>query len=275
MLAAALALAASVSWGAGDFLGGLKSRTLPVLSVLAVSQPVGLVGVAVAALLFGGDVPGGEIAWACVAAIFGTCGLAAFYRGMASGAISIVAPIAGAAAIVPVVVGLARGDHPGTLQELGFAVVLGGVVLASAEPRGRRRVAAGAGWALAAAIGFGGFYVPMHAASQHGFLWAALLFRATSSTLVLTAWLILRPSLRGAREQLPAVAAIGVFDTGANVLFGAAAARGLVSTVSVLSSLYPVVTVVLARVTLGERVHRSQELGIALTLVGVVLVSSG
>lgn len=276
MLTPFLALGASVSWGIGDFLGGLKSRTLSALTVLAVSQPVGLTLLAVALAARAQGPPGAAVLWASPAALAGTVGLLAFFRGMALGAISIVAPIAGAAAVVPVIVGLAGGDRPGLLAEIGFAAALGGVVLASLEPRrAERRLATGVGWALLAAFGFGGYYLPMHAASQDDFLWAAFLFRLTSTAIVWSAALALRPPLAQARTHLRSVAAVGVFDTGGNVLFGAASAAGLVSSVSVLASLYPVVAVLLARLVLGERVAPSQELGVVLTLAGVVLVSTG
>jgi uncharacterized membrane protein len=275
MFAAALALAAAVSWGIGDFLGGLKSRTLRPIAVLIVAQPIGgaLLGIWVA--IRGEGPPGTEVLWASLAAIFGTIGLIAFYRGMAAGALSIVAPIAGAGAAIPVVWGLARGDHPTAYQELGFVAALVGVVLASFERRPEAaRLAAGVGWAAIAMVAFGAYYVPMHAASQGDFLWAAFVFRLTSTALVAAAWLALRPP-SARRADLPALAAIGVLDTGGNVFFAAASEHGLVSVVSILASLYPVVTVLLARAVLHERVHRSQELGIALALSGIVLISAG
>ena len=275
MFVAALALAAAVSWGIGDFLGGLKSRALRPVAVLIVAQPIGgaLLGLWVA--LRGQGPPGTAVLWACLASVFGTTGLIAFYRGMAAGALSIVAPIAGAGAAIPVIWGLARGDHPSSYQELGFAAALIGIVLASFERRpAAARIAAGVGWAAIAMLAFGGYYIPMHAASQGDFLWAAFVFRLTSTTLIAAAWLVLRPP--GARRaDLPVLASIGVLDTGGNVFFSAASARGLVSVVSILASLYPVVTVLLARAVLAERVHRSQELGIALALGGIVLISAG
>ena len=275
MFAAALALAAAASWGVGDFFGGLKSRTLNPVAVLIVAQPIGLTLLAVWVAVRGQGPPGSAVLWACLAAVLGTTGLIAFYRGMAAGALSIVAPIAGAGAAIPVIWGLARGDHPSGYQELGFAAALIGVVLASFERKPEAaRLAAGVGWAAIAMLAFGAYYIPMHAASHGDFLWAAFVFRLTSTTIIAAAWLALRPP--GAkRTDLPVLASIGVLDTGGNVFFSAASANGLVSVVSILASLYPVVTVLLARAVLEERVYRSQELGIALALAGIVLISAG
>ena len=275
MLTAALALAAAASWGVGDFLGGLKSRSLSPIAILIVAQPIGLALLAIWVAARGEGPPGSSVLWACLASVLGTTGLVAFYRGMAAGALSIVAPIAGAGAAIPVIWGLAQGDHPSGLQELGFVAAFAGVILASFERRPQAtRVAAGAGWAVIAMLAFGAYYIPMHAASHGDFLWAAFVFRLTSTTLIACAWLVLRPR-RARRADLPVLASIGVLDTGGNVFFAAASSRGLVSVVSVLASLYPVVTVLLARAVLHERVHRSQELGIALALGGIVLISAG
>jgi drug/metabolite transporter (DMT)-like permease len=255
----------------------VKARVLPALTVLACSQPIGLAGVAVAVAIRGEGPPGRAVLWACLAAAFGTSGLVAFYRGMAAGAMTVVAPIAGAAATVPVVWGLATGDHPSGLQELGFVLALGGVVATSWERTpGSARVAAGVGWAVLTLVAFGGYYVPMHTASQDDFLWASLVFRATSTSMVWIGMLALRQRISGVRAHLGALATIGVADTGGNVFFAAASQEhGLVSVVSVLASLYPIVTVLLARVTLGERVERTQEAGVVVTLAGVALISAG
>jgi drug/metabolite transporter (DMT)-like permease len=275
VLAAALALAAAVSWGIGDFVGGLKSRTLRPVAVLIVAQPIGCTLLAIWVAGRAEGPPGKEILWACLASVFGTLGLIAFYRGMAAGALSIVAPIAGAGAAIPVVWGLLRGDNPNLYQELGFLAALVGVVLSSWERRPEAaRLAAGAGWAALAMLAFGGYYVPMHAASHDDFLWPAFVFRLTSTTIVALAWLWLRPPA-ARRFDIPALAAVGILDTGGNVFFAAASEHGLVSVVSILASLYPVATVLLARAVLHERVHRSQELGILLALAGIVLVSAG
>jgi drug/metabolite transporter (DMT)-like permease len=277
-LAALLALAASLSWGVGDFLGGVKARVLPSLTVLAASQPFGLAALGIAVLARGTGIPGGEVAWSALAAVFGTIGLFAFYRGMAAGAMSVVAPIAALAAGIPVIWGVAvSGNHVSGLQGIGFIAAIGGSVAASIEVRPeRRQIAAGVGWAALAMLAFGAYFVPMHAASTEDWLWPAFLFRCTSVTLVWSVVLLRRARPTGLRGHWLALIAIGLLDTGGNALYAAAASsHGLLSVVSVLASLYPVVTVLLARLMLGERVQRTQDAGIVLVLVGVVLITAG
>jgi len=277
-LAALLALAASLSWGVGDFLGGVKARVLPSLTVLAASQPFGLAALGIAVLARGTGIPGDAVAWSALAAVFGTIGLFAFYRGMAAGAMSVVAPIAALAAGIPVIWGVAvSGNHVSGLQGIGFIAAIGGSVAASVEVRPeRRQIAAGVGWAALAMLAFGAYFVPMHAASTKDWLWPAFLFRCTSVTLVWSVVLLRRARPTGLRGHWPALIAIGLLDTGGNALYAAAASsHGLLSVVSVLASLYPVVTVLLARLMLGERVQRTQDAGIVLVLVGVVLITAG
>ena len=276
-MAPAYALLASLAWGVGDFMGGLKSRILPALVVMGISQPFGLVALAIAVAVRGTAPPGPEVAWAVLAALFGTLGLIAFYRGMAAGAMSVVVPLAAVAAGIPVVWGLVHGDHVSFLQEIGFVAALGGGLMASLERRGERaRFAAGTGWAILALLGFGCYYIPLHASATHDWLWPSLIFRATSVTIVWSAILLTRARVHGVRPHLVALAAIGLLDTGGNTLFAAASSsHGLLSVVSVLASLYPAVTVLLARFVLRERVERTQDLGVLVTLAGVVLISAG
>lgn len=278
MGSALLALGASLCWGLGDFLGGLKARVLPTLTVMAASQPFGLAALAVPVLVRGTGVPGEEVAWSVLAAVLATVGLFAFYRGLAAGAMSVIAPIAAVSASIPVIWGVAvSGDHVHDLQAIGFAAAVGGSVAASLELQPeRRRVAAGAGWAVLAMLAFGTYYVPFHAASTEDWLWPTFLFRCTSVTIVVSLALVrgLRPG--GLRAHWPALVAVGVLDTGGNALFAAASStHGLLSVVSVLASLYPAATVLLARLVLEEKVQRTQEAGVLVALVGVVLITAG
>ena len=278
MTAALLALAASVGWGIADFLGGLKSRTIPLLAVLALAQPIGLALVALVVFVGGVGAWQSAVLWAVPAAVLGSVGIAAFYRGMATGTISIVAPIAATGVLIPVVVGIATGDRPSALQLAGFPLAIGGAVIASREAGpalGRARIAAGVPWALLAAVTFGGYFIPMSAAADADVLWAALVFKVSAALLLVAAFAAVRPRVQLGRNDLVAIAAIGIADSSANVFFAAAAAVGLVSVVSVLASLYPVVTVALAWIVLHERMNPTQRAGVLAALAGVVLISAG
>jgi drug/metabolite transporter (DMT)-like permease len=168
------------------------------------------------------------------------------------------------------------GDRISGLQAIGFIAAVGGSVAASLESRpGQRQLAAGVGWAALAMLAFGAYYIPMHAASTQDWLWPSFLFRCTSVTLVWSIVLIRRAWPTGLRPHWAALVGIGVLDTGGNALFAAASTHGLLSVVSVLASLYPVVTVLLARIVLGERVQRSQDAGVVVALAGVVLITAG
>jgi drug/metabolite transporter (DMT)-like permease len=271
-----LALGASLTWGLADFYGPLKGRTLGALRVLFYVQLSGLITIAIVVAIRGKGPESWVTLLAVPAAISGTLGLYAYYRGVAEGAISIVAPIAGAAAVIPVAVGVVSGDRPSAWQVGGMACALTGVFLAAREPgQGTTRVAAGVGLALLAALGFGSYFPPMHAAGNADFWWASLLFRTTSTLVILSVIAVRRPALSIEGRQLPPLALVGIGDMLGNLFFAGASTTGLVSVTSVLASLYPIVTVILARLVLHERVARSQESGIALTLAGVALISAG
>ncbi len=282
MLAILLALGSSLAWGLADFGAGLKSRRLGVLAVLVVMLAGSLPFVVVAVLTVGGAPPSdtGFVVVAALAGASGTVGIAAFYRGLVVGTMSVVAPISATAAVVPLAFGLATGERPSGLQALGVVLALAGVVLAAREPDAPaaragppRRAVAGVGLALVAALGFGGFFVGIDAASARGGeLWAILVQRTTSLALVAGAALAVRPDLRRARPEAGALVAIGVADLAANALFALASTRGLVSVVGILGSLYPVVTILLARSVLRERLAAPQWAGVGTALAGVGLI---
>jgi drug/metabolite transporter (DMT)-like permease len=277
MDAIVLALGASLSWGLADFFGPLQGRKLGALRTLVWVELGGLAVIAVIVAIRWIGPKDSAVLLAVPAAISGTLGLFAYYRGIAVGAISIVAPIAGISAIVPVIVGIASGESPSALQLVGIACALIGVFLAAREPHsgGESRVAAGVGLAVLAAIGFGGYFPFMHAAGNADYWWASLIFRIASTSVILIAVAVQRPNVVVPARILPWLALIGVGDMFGNLLYAAASTSGLVSVTSVLASLYPIVTVILARIVLSERVARPQEAGIGLTLAGVALISAG
>jgi drug/metabolite transporter (DMT)-like permease len=272
-----LALGASLAWGVADFVGPWQGRTLGALRVLFWAQIGGLTAVAVVVLARGGGPAGPGVLWAVPAAISGTLGLYAYYRGMAIGAMAVVAPIAGASAIVPVLLGILTGERPSPWQYAGIACALVGITLASIEHQegGQRRLGAGVGLAILAAIGFGFYFPGMHAAGKTDPFWASLVFRAASTLVILAVVAARRPAIRLWGWSLLIILGVGLGDTLGNVLYaGAASQGGLESLTSVLASLYPLVTVLLAAAVLHERISGIQRLGAALTLTGIVLIAA-
>jgi drug/metabolite transporter (DMT)-like permease len=277
-VASLLALCGAFSWGLGDFLGGLAARRLAVLTVLTVSQAVGLAGVALWVLLANDPFPGvAELLPAAAAGVAGVLGLAALYRGLAVGAMGIVAPISAASPVVPLAVDAAQGVVPQPLQWVGVGLVLTGIVALSREPssHGSRRIAAGAGLAVVAALGFGGFIVGLDAGADESAPWAVVAARSASVTLALSVAVFTSTSLRPPRQLLRILVLVGVFDTGANVCIAFATTLGAAGIVAVLSALYPIVTVVLARLVLKERLGVAQRVGGAVALSGAALVAAG
>jgi drug/metabolite transporter (DMT)-like permease len=259
----------------GDFLGGVAARRVHVLTVLVVSQAAGLLGAAVWTLASGDARPAvGDLLPALAAGACGAIGLGALYRGMAVGAMGIVAPISAASPVVPLAVDLARGEAPRTLQWLGIAGVLAGIVLLAREPRGTAKVASGVGLALLAALGFGLFIVGLDAAADASVPWTILAVRAASTTLALVLALSASVTIRPPARLLPTILAVGAFDTFANVLVAFATTKGSAGVVAVLSALYPVTTVLLARLVLHERIDGVRRGGAVLALGGAAVVAA-
>lgn len=273
-----LALLSSALWGSADFLGGLLSRRLRAVAVVAASQALGLLAVTCVAIVTGGfGADTGWVPWAVLSGITGSLGLVCFYAALASGTMGVVSPIAALGAVVPVIIGLLSGEHPSPLALLGIAVALAGAVAASG-PELRGDTGTGARPVVLAAIAGVGFGLAltfiakgadsdavmtlwgMRVTSVAGFVVAALAARTVGG---------LRPA------DLGPLALVGVGDVAANLLYALATQRGYVSVTAVLASLYPVVTVLLARVLLHERLLRIQQVGVAGALVGVALVSLG
>jgi drug/metabolite transporter (DMT)-like permease len=282
LVAAVLALLSSLSWGLSDFLGGFQSRRVALLAVLVLSQALAWT-ILVVAVLAGAPTEHDTAAtiWAASVGGLGLLALVAFYRALSIGTMSVVAPISATGVAIPVFVGLFNGERPGALQVIGIVLACVGVVLAgreapSEDEAARRAGRTAIGLALLAAIGFGTFFAGIDRAEETGDVaWVLIVARTTDMVLLLTACAVVRPALPRAPATLAAIAAVGVFDLLANLLFVLAAGRGLLSVVGVLGSLYPAVTVVLARVVLHERLTPSQSAGVAITLAGVVALAAG
>lgn len=274
-MAVALALLSSLLWGASDFLGGSATRRLPAAVVVCLSQATAL-ALLVPFVLVVGDRPvhlwAGLVAGAAVAV-----GLGAFYAALSVGTMGVVAPIAATSAAVPVVVGLARGETPTQLQVAGIAVALAGVILASGPELSGGASRRPLVLAALAAVCFGAVAALLAEGSKGGpgsVLVTLLVMRVVSVTL-LGVLLAVRRTGVGVVGSARLLLVIGALDVAANAAFAYASRSGLLSVVAVLGSLYPVVTVLLAREVLGERLARVQVAGVGATLVGVALLSGG
>ena len=285
-MTAVLALLASLVWGGSDFVGGLVSKRVRPLVVVGIAHAIALVTLLVIAAALGSfSADSGYLPWALSAGAVGFVGLVAFYRALATGTMGIVAPIAGTGAVLPVVVGLATGDSPSGWQLGGIAVAVAGVVLAS----GPELSGGGAGGrrplllALVAACCFGGVYVLLKGGSADSVVMTLVVMRMVSVFVVscLAGVALLRGARSALANEMPGgrefalIVVVGWTDAAANGFYGLATRHGLVSVVSVLASLYPAVTVVLARVLQDERMRKIQSVGVALALAGVVLLAVG
>jgi drug/metabolite transporter (DMT)-like permease len=275
-----LGLSASLCWGLADFLGGVETRRLPAPLVVLVSQAVGLAAIAVIVVVGASQVPsGGGMMAAVLAGVVGVIGITSFYRALAIGKMSIVAPITATGAIVPVIVGLANGERPGMVQVVGMLAAGVGVVLAAQDGEkdgeARRISRQSIVLALVAAVSIGTALAAIDRAADSGVFVAVFWSRLVSVALLLLVVILIRPQVAGLGSSLRGVALIGVLDTSATALYALATTHGLLSVVAVTSSLYPVTTVVMARLVLAERVRRIQAVGVTAALGGVALLATG
>jgi len=282
MAAIAFALASSALWGLADYLGGLKSRTFPVPVVLAMMYLSSLTVMLVFVVARGEGPPSSSHVLASLGAgVVGIAGLSAFYRALAIGTMSIVAPIASTGVALPVIVGLIGGDDPGPVRSAGLALAVVGIVLASREEdtgaADSRQQRLSIVLAIVAGLGFGSYFVLAEIGSSGDVAWALLLSRMSALPIIACFALLAlrRGGTRPSGRALAGLAGIGLIDLGANWFFNHASTIGELSSVAVGSSLYPVVTVMLAALLLGERVQGVQRAGVIVALTGVVLIAAG
>jgi drug/metabolite transporter (DMT)-like permease len=275
----AFALGSAIVFGAGDFCGGAASRRGGPLRVLLISLPAGLVLLGLVALLSGGGSSSAALGWGAASGVAGGAGLLVFYRALAEGPMSVVAPVSGLmAAVLPAVVGVAGGDHLSYVAFGGIALCLVAICFVSMEKdEGSVRRMRGPVLAVLAGTGFGAFFVLI----QHGddgTLWPLVVSKSVGVLMVVAAAAVARqgpaPLLRD-RVTLGIALLAGTLDVLGNALYVLAAREGMLSVAGVLSSLYPASTVLLARLVYGERLRTIQRVGLLVAVAGVGLVTSG
>jgi drug/metabolite transporter (DMT)-like permease len=275
-----LALLSGVSFGAGDFLGGIATRregSAPAVVVAAHILSLGFLALAV--WWFPRDAAPADYLWGALAGLAGAVGLMLLYRGLAIGTMSIVAPItAVGAAVVPVMYGLSTGDAPDPLSLAGALVALVGVWLVSvgeAGGGGARRMHAGLGEAIASGIAFGLFFILISNTSEDTGMIPLVAARLASICVLGGIVLALRGTLRLQRHTILPMAGAGVLDITANALFLVAARAGNLPIAAVLSSLYPATTVLLAWGFLREPIAGRRGVGLIIVGAGVALIAAG
>jgi drug/metabolite transporter (DMT)-like permease len=278
-MAAALALLTSLCYGLSNFAGPLLSRDLPVYAVLMAGQVVALAVSAVVVAVSGVPVPEASVWGAAALAGAGNAwGLIAFYRAAKVGPLSLVVPLGSLGAVIPVLVGASRGEPLGAVKVAGLLLALGGVALAgrrtSAPVPEHHDLGAAVRWALASVLGFGVFLTFIADAAEGGVFWAVALSRLALLIALALAAVVLAERVAVPLSRVPHVALPGVLLFAGTVAYAVATRHGDLSVVSVLGSLFPVVTVTMAFVFLGERLSRLQGVGVGAALAGVVLVSA-
>lgn len=285
-----LALAAAATYGGADFLGGLVTRKVPVVSVVLLSQ---LAGGLLLVFLFpfadSGPLDPEAVSWGAASGVAGAFGVVLLYRGLARGRMSVVAPITAVeAASVPVIFGLVTGERPTSPALVGVVLALIAVALVAMSPDPDRAakddetagtglfpLAPGVAEAMGAGLMFGAFFILLKQGGASSGLWPLFGARISSFAIIATAALVRRPSFRTDRNTAIGIAGSGVLDLTANLLYLLASRRGLLSLVAVLTSMYPASTVLLARVVLGERLTVLQTIGLGMAATGIVLIATG
>lgn len=265
-------------WGTSDFLGGAASRRLPTFSVYGISQVFGLLALASIALATGQLALVPQVWWVGVAAgLFGLVAMVSFYRALALGSMGIVSPIGALGVVVPLAWGLLGGESPTGTQMLGILAAVSGILLASGPelsgPAGLRPLVL----AAVGGFGFGVVFLLMAEGSKTSAIATMTVMRiATVTTFLVAIAVLAKARPRGFhRRDIPQLAVIGLLDAGANVTYGVATTMGLLSITSVLASLYPVITALLAAIVLHERLKPVQYAGVVAALAGIALITAG
>jgi drug/metabolite transporter (DMT)-like permease len=289
------ALAAALLYGSADFLGGVATRRATALAILPASALAGVVVVLIAAVVSGEPAKTAGLGWGLAAGAVGGVGLIVFYSGLAEGPMSVVAPTSAlTATVLPVGVALAEGERANPAVYIGAVICLAAIVLVSssgtpsAETEGGSTTLTGRlakrgfhlraiSYGMGAGITFGLFFVFLRNAGQSGALWPIVASRLAGLVIIVAAVIVTKSKpviAAGGTRLLLATYGSGVLDASANVSYVIATRAGLFGLAVVLTSLYPGVTVLLARFVLRERLHRAQLAGLALAALGVILVTA-
>lgn len=270
-----LGLAAALSWGAGDFAGGCAARRTSVYAVVVVTQIIGIVTFPVLAFVFSESLPPlDDLMWGALAGFFGAAGLIALYISLAKGKMSIIAPLAAVISVViPVIYSVLNEGVPSFFKIAGFVFAFVGIWLIVSMGTGSCLKAKDLGYPLLAGILFGLFFISIDNFSDTAIYWPLTVSRI--SALIMLAGFMMSAKIvnKPTSDAIPVVILAGLFNTGGATLFALASEAGRLDVATILSSLSPAVTVLLACTLLKEQLAPRQWLGVMAALVAIILIS--
>ena len=279
-MATILALFSSLLWGSADFLGGKLTKRHPALAVTAVTQSIGLItGIVIIVISSSWLSP--SLSWSnyflsgALAGLLGFIGLIAFYTGLATGQMGVVAPISALSVLIPLTIAFINGEKPNSMQLSGMSIALVGAVFASGPEIKAGMTIRPLVYAVIAAFGFGGAVAFIAQGSSSSAIMTMTTMRFT--TFIVSLFLLAKYRTLGglSKKNIPILIVIGAADFIANLFLGVATTKGLVSLAVVLGSLYPIVTALLAFKLLQERLHKIQYVGIIFAITGVAVIAAG
>ena len=277
-MALVLAGFAALSYGIADFCGGFAARKSRLLSVLVLSQLLGLLVALAGLALLGHGLPDSrDLMWGFLAGLTGSLGLFMLYGGLAKSIIAIVSPTSAVVgAIIPVLLGTLRGERPTICAAIGSALCLPAILLLTWEGGGERdgkSIRAALGYGVLAGLGFGVFFISLSRTSPGAGLWPLVAARTASILAFAIAMAVSRQPFKVERASIAPTLLAGSADMGANILFMLACQSGMLSLVAIVTSLFPAPTVLLARIFQHQRIPPARLAGLALALTGIGLIS--
>jgi uncharacterized membrane protein len=269
-------LLSAAAWGSADFGGAIATRRATLFGVVVISQLSGMAAAALLAVARAEPVPAvADVAWSVAAGLLGAVGITALYAGLAVGRMGVVAPITGVlAALVPVAVGIALEGEPSAVVVIGMALAILAVILVSRVP-GESGSRSGIELALIGGAALGLFNVAISRVDDHLLFGPLTIVRSVEAATMVVVILVSRRPAAAPARLVPAILVVGVLDMTGNAAFLFAQQTGPLAIAAVLSSLYPVTTLILAALVLRERVTATHALGIAAAIAGIVLIGAG
>lgn len=272
-----LALCAATVFGVADYSGGRAARTVHPMVVTFVGQCGGFLVLLAIAATSGATIPPlSDWIWGGVAGLVGATGLLAFYRAMGSGYMTVVAPVSAVTATaIPVIVGLLTGERPGVLALLGIPIAIVAIALVSdvMGPDHRKAPRLVLWFAIISGVGFGTIFVILGHTTDGSGMWPVVAMRIASIPFMFTVLRIRGEKISSAKANLRFVLASGILDSSANGIYLLAVRQGLMSIVSTINSFYPASTMLLATKLDGEKIHKSQAVGLLFAAISLTLIS--